>query len=523
MSEEAHEECGICAVSLRNNPKTLDAPSYLFNLMLQMQNRGQLGAGMTTYNPKRDQLLVTHRELGLVKEAFKTSNPPKYASLMKSLAGTSGIGHVRYATFGLDNVSYSQPFERFHGRTWKWFSFGFNGNLANYWTLRSALEQKNYHFQLESDSEVMMHYLAYGCRGDTKPELEHIFSGIAEKFDGAYNIVFQNADGELVASRDPNGIKPLSFGLNDNLFAAASESASLESVGLEKIQAIEPGEMVIIPPNGEMETKRYAKSHKKSVCMFEFVYFSHQMSNIDSVNVYASRYAMGKELAKQETLPIDSDCVVVPVPETARPVADAYGYELGIPVLSGLVKNDYIGRTFIESTERDAKVMAKFSLNKKIVNGKKIILIEDSIVRGTTTKAIVRLLRQKGNVKSIHVRSACPPIVFPCFYGIDFSTLNELIASRHRKEKETGIHDFSEKEEQTLADEIGADSVHYQTLEGLSRAIGFDNGKKSLCLGCLTGQYPTPEGQKLVQICQTERNATGQRTYEQKTTVPKNG
>ncbi len=513
MGCEAGEECGVCAVSIKDRSKPPHAAHYLYNLLLQLQNRGQLSAGITTYNAHRRRILETHRELGLVKEAFKSSNPPKFDHLMNRLSGHSGIGHVRYATFGSDNLLYAQPFERFHGRTWKWFSFAFNGNLANYWELRHDLEQKKYHFQLESDTEVMMHYLAFQSRGDEKKPTPEIFSGISEQFDGAYAIAYQNADGETVLCRDPYGIKPLAIGETDSLFAGASETVALESLGLEHLRPLEPGQLAISYPNGETKIESYCKPKEKKVCMFEFVYFARPMSDIDNQNVYEARYNMGIELAKTESLPIDSETIVVPVPDTAKPVADAYGYQLGIPVIAGLVKNEYIGRTFIESTNRAAKVMAKFHLNKKLVAGKKVILIEDSIVRGTTTKSVVWLLRTKGKCREIHVRSASPPILYPCFYGIDFSTMNELIANRHQQNHDE--YQLSPHEIEKIADEIGCDSLRYQTVEGLAAAIGFERREKDLCLACLNGSYPTPKGQALLQIAKKQIKGEKIRTYEQ--------
>lgn len=518
MSEEVKEECAVAAVHLKKQLSGFQlsgAAEILYRLLLQQQTRGQLSAGITTFNSERPQLINTYRDIGLVNEVFRASNEDKFRAIMQKFYGTSGIGHTRYATFGKDSVAYAQPFERKHAIKWKWFSFAFNGNIANYFALKKHLEEKNYHFQLDSDTEVIMHHIAYALRGDEKPGFVDVFSQLAEDFDGAFNIVFVNAEGNIVLARDPHGIRPLSFGQNDDILACASESAALSHANVENIEPVKPGEMIQINSNGSFEKRRFAKSPRTAHCMFEWVYFSNIASEIDGKNVYQVRYNLGKELARLETEKITEEHIVVPVPDSARTAADAFGLELGVPIQEGLIRNRFVGRAFIESNNRMEKVKAKYAINKSVLEGKKVFLVEDSIVRGTTTRAIVEYIKKAGKANEVHMRVSCPAIRFPCFYGIDMSTVSELIVSRHSKSNEIGFGDMPEETVKSIAKEIGADSLIYQKIGGLLRAIGFDNGKNRLCLGCLTGKYPTRKGNELVQIA-LENSGKGitTRTYE---------
>jgi len=497
--DEVHENCGLCLVKL-DEVKKLPVGSvvgYLYEMLLQVQNRGQLSAGITTFSKERAQLIDTFKGNGLVNEVFRTNHELESKKIFERYSGTKGIGHVRYATSGADDCDCAQPFERHHGRTWKWFSFGFNGNLANYQDLKKELEKNDYHIIREGDTEVIMHFIAKSFAGEKKPEMENAFTKLADSFDGCYNIVYLNADGDMVALRDPIGFRPLCWGRNeDGMVAAASESSALNTIGIENVKDIEPGTMLKIT-NGNVEEVKFAKKAQVRRCMFELVYFSNVASNFDGRSVYESRYELGKQLAKAEAQKFDGDAIVVAVPDSAKPVADAIGYELGIPVKEGLIRNRYVGRTFIESKNRKEKVRDKFTLNKSVLRDKKVIMVEDSIVRGTTSQILVDFIKKEGKAKEVHLRVSCPPIRFPCFYGIDMSTMSELIATNTFPEKDSiDPSELSENEFNEIRKKLHVDSLQYQSREGLVKGTGFP--KEELCMACLNGDYPTECGKKLL-------------------------
>ena len=495
MSEDLHEECGIAAVYIKENGETANkALFYLYKLMLNLQNRGQLSAGITTYNADRKQLLDTYTDLGPVNEVFRTSNKAKSMNIFKRYAGNKGIGHVRYATSGSEDKSSAQPFERHHGRKWKWFSFCFNGNLANFMELRKDLMKKeDYHMVYNNDTEIIMHHLSKELDANKKPNLVKVFSNLAKKFDGMYNIAFINGDGDIVVARDPYGFRPLVYGFNEGTFMAASESNALINCGIKNFKPLEPGHLICIK-NGDVRIEKFADSKRRAHCMFEWVYFSNVSSVNDGKSVYLSRTQLGKKLAKLETEKITKDHIVVPVPDTAKAAGDAFAYELGIPSKEGLIRNRYVGRTFIEGSNRDDRVQNKYTILGDVVKGKKVFLIDDSIVRGSTTGQIVRYLKKEGGAKEVHVRVSCPPIRGPCFYGIDMSTVSELLVPKFEKKPHSG--EISKETCKKIAKEMGADSLIYQTIEGLIKAIGFP--KNELCAACITGEYPTLWGKKLI-------------------------
>jgi len=487
---EIHDECGIAAVSLKKESKAL---FYLYRLLLNLQNRGQLSAGITTYNKNRPQLIDTYRNIGTVNEVFRTSNIPKSLEIFKRYAGTKGIGHVRYATCGATDRSYAQPFERKHGRMWKWFSFCFNGNLTNFEELKKPLEEKTeYHFILNNDTEIIMHYLARGLKGYKKPTLQHLFSSISRKFDGAYNIAFIDAYGDLVVCRDPLGIRPLSYCIKDGDIFIASESNALLNIGAQNFKSLEPGKLITVK-NGDIKIEQFVKSKRKAHCIFEWVYFANVGSVLDGKSVYVTRTKLGKELAKLETEKITKDHIVVPVPDTAKAAGDSFAYELGIPSIEGLIRNRFVGRTFIEGISREDKVRNKYTAVKEILKGKKVLLVDDSIVRGITSHQIVRYLKKVGGAKEVHVRVSCPPIKAPCFYGIDMSTVTELLLPKF--EKNIDPKTTSEETQKKISDYLGADSVIYQTIPGLVRSIGIP--ANDLCMACLNCKYPTRCGKIL--------------------------
>lgn len=520
---ELHHECGIAGIyylPTEGKRSKIVPPGaekevtrLIPRMLLDLQNRGQLAAGFTSYNPNRDQLLNTYKEIGSVIEAFRLNHRGKYESIMAEHAGPAGIGHVRYATCGADDRNYAQPFERPHGCKWKWFSFAFNGQLANYADLSAdLLDLEHYHLTRKTDTEIIMHYLSYELRGERR-DLVDMFSNLAQKFDGAYNILYMNAMGEMAAVRDPLGIRPLCYATDGPLIAFASESVALLNLGFENPQSMEPGQIITIEEDGIIKKDWISSGDRKAHCFFEWIYFANVASVLDDKSVYQSRANLGQELARTETLVPDEDTIIVPVPDTAKAAADAMAYALHIPSVEGLIRNRYVGRTFIQGDDRNDRVKLKYTPLRQVLEGKKVILVEDTIVRSTTMKALIQHMRDKGGAKEIHVRVACPPIIAPCFYGIDMSTVGELFAPRFMN----GRYRLDDEMQQRMADALHADSLRYLPIEAIARAIGLDVDQ--LCQACVTGEYPTAKGKQLYQIALTKKDGVGSgRTYEKVTT-----
>jgi amidophosphoribosyltransferase len=518
--DELQHECGVAAIYHFDSrePSQLapaqgaDQVSRLMpRMLLDLQNRGQLAAGFTTYNPRRDKVLDTFKQVGPVIEAFRLNHQAKFESIMREYAGRAAIGHVRYATCGANDRNHAQPFERVHGRKWKWFSMAFNGQLSNYKELRNELLSKtDYHLTRDLDTEIIMHYLSYELRGDDRPDLVQVFRSLSERFDGAYNLVYLNAMGDMVVFRDPRGFRPLCWAREGPLFAAASESVALTNLGFKKTQPLEPGEMIVIQDN-EMRVERYVPRQPTAHCFFEWIYFANVASVLDDQSVYLSRSRLGKELALQEfclnRVPLDDDTIVVPVPDTGKAAADAMAFELGLPSVEGLMRNRYLGRTFIEGANRADRVRMKFTPLREVMAGKRVLLVEDSIVRSTTLKALLHLIRERGGAREVHVRVACPPIIAPCFYGIDMSTVSELFAPHFMNGKTLTLD-----EQEAMAQELGADSLFYLPLEAVARCIGLP--AERLCRACLTGEYPTAAGERLYQLAIRNRDNGNSQTYE---------
>lgn len=527
MSDLKHE-CGVAAVFHLPGDDVSplcpfgdpDQVSRLIPRMLQdIQNRGQLSAGMTSFNPQRNQLIDTHKDVGSVSEVFRLSHPGKFESLMARYAGSAAIGHVRYATCGRDDRSYAQPFERHHLQKHKWFSFGFNGQLANYQELRERLLADNdHHLARETDTEIIMHELSRELSGDRRLELIQVMRNVSSRFDGAYSLVLLNAEGDLIVARDPLGIKPLCYAKEGPLLAAASESVALLNLGFQphNIHSLEPGHAITVT-DGRFEIQPFAEGRGRAHCFFEWIYFANVASTLDGRSVYLSRNALGTELARLEQesgqVPIDEDTIVVPVPDTSKAAADAMAFELGIPSREGLIRNRYSGRTFIEGGEyRQRAAETKYTPLREVLEGKRVFLVEDSIVRSTTMKVLLKRIRRDGMVREIHVRIACPPIIAPCFYGIDMSTIDELFAPSFLEGEE--LNDDAQRE---MALALGADSLRYLPIGSVARALERDQNQ--LCQACITHNYPTPAGQSLYQIAlQNVGNNADRRTYD--TQVP---
>ena len=344
-------------------------------------------------------MIDTYKEVGNVSEVFRLNHRGKYESLMEEYAGRAAIGHVRYATCGQDDRSYAQPFERHHIKKHKWFSFAFNGQLANYMDLREELldDDDNY-LARESDTEVLMHQICGALATERRPQLIDVCRHFARKFDGAYSLVFLDALGNMMVARDPLGIKPLSYAVEGPLFAAASESVALLNIGFaaESIKSVPPGHAVMIS-DGRLDIQPFAASPRHAHCFFEWIYFANVASTLDGRSVYLTRKALGEELARLETVPIDEDTVVVPVPDTSKAAADAMAYALKVPCVEGLIRNRYSGRTFIEGGgDRKRKAETKYTPLREVLEGKRVLLVEDSIVRATTLHVLLQRIRQFG-------------------------------------------------------------------------------------------------------------------------------
>jgi amidophosphoribosyltransferase len=519
---ELHHECGVAAiyhlaggdVSPLCPPQGPEEVSRLMpRMLLDVQNRGQLSAGMTSYNPDRNQLIDTHRKLGTVSEVFRLSRRRKAEGIMREYAGRAAIGHVRYATCGAEDSSYAQPFERHHLQKHKWFAFAFNGQLANYAALRDKLlAEDDHHLTRSTDTEIIMHEISRELSGDRRPPLIEVMRNIASRFDGAYSLALLNAQGEMLIARDPLGNKPLCYAVEGPLLAAASESVALANLGFsgESIKSLPPGHAITVVDN-HIDIQQFAEP-RPAHCYFEWIYFANVASTIDDRSVYLARKALGEELARMETVPTGDDLIVVPVPDTSKAAADAMAYALGVPSVEGLIRNRYAGRTFIEGAAgREAKAAAKYTPLREVLEGRRILLVEDSIVRSTTMRVLLRKIREQGRAKEIHVRVACPPIIAPCFYGIDMSRIRELFAPPFLAKGRSAEETFAE-----MAAELGADSLRYLPVESVARAIGKPANR--LCQACITGDYPTPWGQQLYQVAldkyQGDGDASDQRTYE---------
>ncbi len=517
---DLHHECGLVAVYhlAEGEPSPLcpsqgpeEVSRLVPRMLLDIQNRGQLSAGMTVWNPDRSHLLATLKDVGSVSEVFRMSHRGKYESLMEQHAGRAAIGHVRYATCGAEDRGYAQPLERPHIQKRKWFAFGFNGQLANYPELRAEiLADDDNHLARDNDTEVIMHAIGRELSGDADPDPVDMLAAISRRFDGAWNLAILDACGRMVVARDPLGIRPMEYAHVGPLIAAASESVALLNLGFpaESIRTLEPGTALIVDGR-RVRVERFADSPRQAHCFFEWIYFANVASTMDDRSVYLTRKRLGEELARLETISIDADTVVVPVPDTSKAAADAMAYRLSIPSVEGLIRNRYTGRTFIDgASSRRQKAESKYTPLREVLEGKRVILVEDSIVRSTTMKVLLGRMRSLGLAREIHVRIACPPIIAPCFYGIDMSTIDELFAPAFLDEGR-----LTDEAQAAMAAKLGADSLRYLPVESVARSIGFEPSE--LCQACITGRYPTPAGERLYDIAlgQVASGDSG-RTYE---------
>ena len=461
--DKPREACGLFAV--HGHP---DAARLAYFGLYALQHRGQESAGIAV---NRDHTIVSHKGMGLVPDVFDVEH-------MKQLAGTNAIGHVRYSTTGSSILTNAQPFVVHHRN--KSYALGHNGNLVNAHTLKRKLEESGSIFQTTMDSEVFLHYfvksLNLGFEGALVETVKNVI--------GAYSFVMMTAKGEIIGIKDPYGFRPLCIGKVNGNYLLASETCALDLVQAEFVREVAPGEIVIIGENG-IRSIQTPVPDRRAFCIFEFIYFARPDSNIYGKNVYAVRKAHGRRLAQES--PVEAD-LVMPFPDSGTYAALGYSEESGIPFEMGMIRNHYVGRTFIQPSQsmRDFGVRVKLNPIKDLLKGKDIVIIEDSIIRGTTAKTRVKALRELG-VSKIHMRVAGPPHRFPCHYGIDFSTRGELIA-----------FDKSEKE---LGDLLGLDSLAYLSLDGLLEATGMEMPENTFCKACFDGCYPVQFDEFLSKHC----------------------
>ncbi|MEN2467836.1 amidophosphoribosyltransferase [Ornithinibacillus sp. FSL M8-0202] len=453
-----NEECGVFGIW--GHDKAAELTYYGLHAL---QHRGQEGAGVVTTNGLE---LKLHKGQGLVNDVFKRVDFSK-------LSGHAAIGHVRYATQGERSIDNVQPL-LFRSQTGS-MALAHNGNIMNAYELRGELESAGSILQTSSDTEVLAHLLKRNGNMDTVSGLKDALGQLV----GAYAFIILS-ETRMHVALDPKGLRPLSIGRLGDAYVVASETSAFDIIGATYERDVLPGELITISDDG-LESTRFALPEKRALCAMEYVYFSRPDSNLNEVNVHASRKRMGIELAKEA--PVEAD-VVTGVPDSSISAAIGYAEQTGIPYEIGLIKNRYTGRTFIQPSQelREQGVKMKLSPVRAIVEGKRVIMIDDSIVRGTTCKRIVRMLKEAG-AKEVHVRIASPSITNPCYYGIDMSTKEELIAANYSIDK--------------ICEIIGADSLAYLSSEGLERAIVSDDSiDQGVCMACMTGQYPvTKNGQ----------------------------
>ncbi len=431
-----------------------DAASLTCLGLYALQHRGEESSGIITRDKKKIHL---QKGLGLVSDCFNEKN-------IRALRGDLAVGHLRYSTTGSSNIKNTQPF--YVKSKIGDIAIAHNGNITNTLQLNRELSNKGALFQTTMDSEIVAHLLAHSQSKD----LQEAVIWSLSKIEGAYSLVLMVND-ILIGARDTFGWRPLCLGLLDGAYVLASETCALDLIGAKYIRDIAPGETVFIYKD-KIESVMLAKKTRCAFCIFEYIYFARPDSNIFGHNVYLARKKLGEKLAAE--FPAQAD-LVMPIPDSGMFAALGFSESSKIPLEFGMIRNHYIGRTFIQPTQdlRDFRVKIKLNPLKQVLDGKKIIVVEDSIVRGTTSKMRVKALRQAG-AKQIHMRISCPPIKFPCFYGIDFPTKKELIASYNDI---NWVREF-----------IGADSLEYLSLEGMLNSMPI--AKENFCTACFTGQYP---------------------------------
>jgi len=451
------EECGVFGVWGHG-----DAASLCYYGLHALQHRGQESAGICTND---NGTFHYYRGMGLVKEVFNNNN-------LKDLKGSNAIAHVRYSTAGESKLVNAQPLVfKYRGGD---LAIATNGNIVNAKELRQQLESQGSIFQTSSDTEVLAHLIARSEHSDIVTAVKHALQQLV----GAYAFLIQTQD-TLIAALDPNALRPFAMGKLGDAYLFASETCAFDTVGASYERDVHAGEMIIFQQGQEMRIESYTEAKSKAVCAMEYVYFARPDSDIDTVNIHAARKRMGKQLAIEAFTDAD---VITGVPDSSISAAIGYAEQTGIPYELGLIKNRYTGRTFIEPSQelREQGVKMKLSAVRKVVEGKRVVMIDDSIVRGTTSLRIVNLLREAGATE-VHVRISSPPFMNPCFYGIDTPTRKDLIAATHTIEE--------------IRKAINADSLYFLTKQGMLDGIGLGaSGEPNggCCTACFDNHYPTP-------------------------------
>jgi amidophosphoribosyltransferase len=446
-----HEKCGVFGVYSPNE----DVARLTFFALFALQHRGQESAGIATSDGKK---LQVYARMGLVSQVFDENT-------LSQLTGHIAIGHNRYSTTGSSRVCNAQPI--LLSSNSDELAIAHNGNIVNAEHLHQELVGESFAFNSTTDTEVIGDLIMSSTEKSWVDRIRYAM----HRIQGAYSLTILTKD-TLYGVRDPLGVRPLCLGTIDHGYAIASESCALDHIGATFVREIEPGEIVAIDKNG---IKSYrGSSARKALCIFEYIYFARPDSVINGRLLYSARLAMGEELAKEH--PVDAD-LVMGVPDSATVAGIGYSHQSGIPYGEGLLKNRYVGRTFIEPDQRirDLGVRVKFNPLPKLLDGKRLVVVDDSIVRGTTTPKVIKMLRRAG-VKEVHMRICAPPIRFPCFFGVDMATRWELIAAQ--------------KTIPQIRNYIGADSLGYLSIEGLVRAVGLP--RDNFCTACFTGEYPIP-------------------------------
>ena len=462
-SDKMHEECGIVGIWAPHIP---DIAKLVYFGLFALQHRGQESAGISVTD---GYMLNTYKNMGLVTQIFD-----EYT--LKDLVGIGSVGHVRYSTTGESKLANAQPISK--PSKIGHIAIAHNGNLTNTVALRERLSNLGYTFESTADSELSITLIAHKLEEDMN--LIDAVSEALSECEGAFSVAVLTNQG-LIVARDPHGFRPLVLGQMASDYVVASETCAFDIIGARFVREIKPGELIYINEDG-IDSYFYATDKREALCAFEFIYFARPDSVINNKSLYLIRQHLGRLLAK--AAPADAD-LVISVPDSGTPAAIGYSQESGIPFAEGLVKNRYIGRTFIAPSQAMREVGIKMKLNplKEVINGKRLVVVDDSIVRGSTSKKIATLLYQNG-AKEVHFRISSPPIGYPCFFGIDISEQKTLVAANHQSLE-------------AIAKAVGSDSVGYLTREDLTTAINLPKSK--LCMACLDGDYPAPLSRDIVE------------------------